>query len=339
MARRKPGLGAATTRKPASDPAGRAPELSEQLEHHNYQYYVLDNPTISDYEYDVLFRELVDLEEANPELRTPDSPTQRIGGAPIDPFQKGKHPTPMLPLGNAPPPQRIGGAPLDAFQKVKHRIPMLSLGNAFSHDELRAWHKRVVGRVGDRVEYVTELKIDGLAMSLTYRDGALAIGATRGDGSTGEDVTTHVRTIRDVPMRLPPGVGGVPPLIEVRGECYMSQSVFVELNRKQEEAGKPYYQNPPNTAAGSVRQLDPRLTAQRKLATFIYAMDPTGNARRHSEVMERLRELGFRVNPNLAVHGSIEGVIEYIETWRNKRHDLDYGTDGVVIKVNDLGTR
>jgi DNA ligase (NAD+) len=308
MARRKPGPGAATTRKLASDPAGRAAELSEQLEHHNYQYYVLDNPTISDYEYDVLFRELVDLEEANPELRTPDSPTQRIGGAPID-----------------------------AFQKVKHRIPMLSLGNAFSHDELRAWHKRVVGRVGDKVEYVTELKIDGLAMSLTYRDGALAIGATRGDGSTGEDVTTNVRTIRDVPMRLRPGVGGVPPLIEVRGECYMSQSVFAELNKKQEEAGKPYYQNPRNTAAGSVRQLDPRLTAQRKLATFIYAMDPTGNAGRHSDVMERLRELGFRVNPNLAVHDSIEGVIEYIEAWRSKRHDLDYGTDGVVIKVNDLG--
>src|SRR6202022_1309396 len=173
MARRKPGLGAATTRKPASDPAGRAPELSEQLEHHNYQYYVLDNPTISDYEYDVLFRELVDLEEANPELRTPDSPTQRIGGAPID-----------------------------AFQKVKHRIPMLSLGNAFSHDELRAWHKRVVGRGGDGAESVTELKIDGLARSLTDGDGALDIGATRGDGTTGEDVTSNVKTIMDVPMRL-----------------------------------------------------------------------------------------------------------------------------------------
>ena len=146
MARRKPGPAAATTRKPASDPVARAAELSEQLEHHNYQYYVLDNPSISDFEYDLLFRELVDIEEAHPELRTPDSPTQRIGGAPID-----------------------------AFQKVQHRIPMLSLGNAFSHDELRAWHKRVVGRVGDRVEYVTELKIDGLAMSLTYRDGALAI--------------------------------------------------------------------------------------------------------------------------------------------------------------------
>ena len=309
MARRKPSAGNATAGAVApEDPAARVAELREQLEHHNHQYYVLDNPSISDYEYDMLFRELVDLEEAHPELRTADSPTQRVGGAPID-----------------------------AFTKVKHRIPMLSLGNAFSHEELRAWHKRVVGGVGEKVEYVTELKIDGLAMSLTYRDGKLAIGATRGDGSTGEDVTSNVRTIMDVPMRLRAGVGGVPPVIEVRGEVYMSNSAFAELNHRQEEEGKSLFQNPRNTAAGSIRQLDPRLTKQRKLQTFIYAMDPTGNARKHAEVMERLRELGFRVNPNLAVHDSIEGVIKYIELWRDKRHDLDYGTDGVVIKVNDLG--
>ena len=187
------------------------------------------------------------------------------------------------------------------------------------------------------MEYVTELKIDGLAMSLTYRDGKLDIGATRGDGTTGEDVTSNVKTIMDVPMRLRAGVGGVPPVIEVRGEVYMSNSAFAELNHRQEEEGKPLFQNPRNTAAGSIRQLDPRLTKQRKLQTFIYAMDPTGNAKRHAEVMERLRELGFRVNPNLAVHDSIEAVIEYIEAWRDQRHDLDYGTDGVVIKVNDLG--
>jgi DNA ligase (NAD+) len=255
-----------------------------------------------------MFRELVDLETAHPELQSADSPTQRIGGAPVD-----------------------------AFKKVRHRIPMLSLGNVFDADELRAWHRRVVGMVGEKVEYVTELKIDGLAMSLTYRDGKLAIGATRGDGTTGEDVTSNVRTIMDVPMKLHSGVGGVPPEIEVRGEVYMGAAAFAELNRRQEEAGKPLYQNPRNTAAGSIRQLDPKLTRQRKLQTFIYAMDPTGTARTHAQVMERLRELGFRVNPNLAVHASIDSVLEYIERWREERHQLDYGTDGVVIKVNDLG--
>jgi DNA ligase (NAD+) len=291
-----------------ADPAVRAADLREQLQHHNYLYHVLDQPTISDYEYDMLFRELVALEAAHPDLLTADSPTQRVGAAPID-----------------------------AFTKVRHRIPMLSLGNAFSHQELRAWHKRVVSRVGEKVEYVTELKIDGLAMSLTYRDGKLDIGATRGDGTTGEDVTSNVKTIMDVPMRLRSGVGGVPPLIEVRGEVYMSNTAFAGLNRRQEEEGKPFFQNPRNTAAGSIRQLDPRLTRQRKLQTFIYAMDPTGDAKKHAEVMGRLGELGYRVNPNLGVHDSIEGVIEYIERWREQRHALDYGTDGVVIKVNDLG--
>jgi DNA ligase (NAD+) len=287
---------------------GRAAWLHEQLERANHQYYVLDSPQISDYQWDQMFRELVDLETAHPELQSPESPTQRVGGAPVD-----------------------------AFKKVRHRIPMLSLGNAFDAGELRAWHKRVVSGVGEKVEYVTELKIDGLAMSLTYRDGKLAIGATRGDGATGEDVTSNVRTIMDVPMRLHAGVGGVPPEIEVRGEVYMGAAAFAELNRRQEEAGKPFFQNPRNTAAGSIRQLDPRLTRQRKLQTFIYGMDPTGTAKTHAQVMERLKELGFRVNPNLAVHASIEGVLEYVEKWREQRHQLDYGTDGVVIKVNDLG--
>jgi DNA ligase (NAD+) len=286
----------------------RAAWLREQLERANHQYYALDSPEISDYEWDQMFRELVDLEAAHPELQDPDSPTQRIGGAPVD-----------------------------AFKKVRHRIPMLSLGNAFDADELRAWHRRVIGRVGEKVEYVTELKIDGLAMSLTYRDGKLAIGATRGDGTIGEDVTSNVRTIMDVPMRLHAGVGGVPAEIEVRGEVYMSNSAFAELNRRREEEGKALFQNPRNTAAGSIRQLDPRLTKQRKLQTFIYATDPAGSAKTHAEVMERLRELGCRVNPKLAVHQSIESVLGYIEKWRDERHKLDYGTDGVVIKVNDLG--
>jgi DNA ligase (NAD+) len=293
---------------PPDDWRARAAWVREQLERANHQYYVLDSPEISDYEWDQMFRELVDLEAAHPELHSQDSPTQRIGGAPVD-----------------------------AFKKVHHRIPMLSLGNAFDADELRAWHKRVIGRVGEKVEYVTELKIDGLAMSLTYRDGRLVIGATRGDGTIGEDVTSNVRTIMDVPMRLRAGVGGVPPEMEVRGEIYMSNSAFAELNRRQEEEGKSLFQNPRNTAAGSIRQLDPRLTKQRKLQTFIYGMDPTGSAKTHAEVMERLQELGFRVNPNMAVHQGIESVLGYIEKWRDERHQLDYGTDGVVIKVNDLG--
>ena len=293
---------------PAADWKARAAWLAEQLEHHNHLYYVLDSPEISDYEWDMLFRELVDLEAAHLELQSPDSPTQRVGAGPAD-----------------------------AFQKVRHRRPMLSLGNAFSHDELRAFHRRVVGGVGEDVEYVAELKIDGLAMSLTYEQGRLKIAATRGDGVTGEDVTGNVRTIRSVPLKLREGVGGVPDLIEVRGEVYMPLSVFADLNRKQEEAGKPLYANARNTAAGSIRQLDPGLVSERKLQTFIYAMDPTGNATAHAQVMERLAELGFRVNPNWRVCGDIDSVIAYIEEWREKRHDLDYGTDGVVIKVNDLG--
>jgi DNA ligase (NAD+) len=292
----------------SAEPEARARELRELIEYHGHQYYVLDSPEISDYEFDRLFRALQDLESEHPELASTDSPTQRVGGAPVD-----------------------------AFTKVKHRIPMLSLGNAFSEEELRAWHKRVVGGVGEKVEYVTELKIDGLAMSFLFQDGKLRTGATRGDGTTGEDVTSNVRTIRSVPLTLKSGVGGVPSLIEVRGEVYMPNTAFAELNARMEEAGKVTYANPRNTAAGSVRQLDPRLTAERKLSTFIYAMDPTGNARTHAEVMARLLELGFRVNPNYKVHESIESVLEYVEEWRDRRHQLDYGTDGVVIKVNHLG--
>ena len=291
-----------------SDFEARAARLREELERHNHNYYVLDRPTISDHAWDMLFRELSDLEEALPELRTPDSPTQRIGGA-----------------------------PLDAFSKVRHRRPMLSLGNAFSHDEMRAWHRRVVNGVGETVRYVTELKIDGLAMSFTYEQGEFKIGATRGDGTTGEDATNNVRTIRSVPLKLKPGIGGVPEVIEVRGEVYMPTASFVEVNQALEEAGKQTYANPRNTAAGSLRQLDPRITAQRKLQTFIYAMDPAGDAHSQSEVLARLKDLGFRVNPNYEVHDSIDRVLDYIELWRETRHDLDYGTDGVVIKVDDHG--
>ena len=292
----------------SDQPAERARQLRELIEHHSHLYYVLDRPEISDFEFDRLFRALQDLEAEHPELAGADSPTQRVGGAPAD-----------------------------AFVKVRHRRPMLSLGNAFTEEELRAWHRRVVNGVGERVQYVTELKIDGVAMSFTYEHGRFTTGATRGDGMTGEDVTGNVRTIRSVPLRLKPGVGGVPDVVEVRGEVYMPSSSFVEVNAALEEAGKPTYANPRNTAAGSLRQLDPRVTAERGLSTFIYAMDPAGTTRSQSQVLERVQELGFRVNPHYAVHDSIEEVLEYLERWRDKRHELDYGTDGVVIKVNDHG--
>ncbi|MHB8508389.1 MAG: NAD-dependent DNA ligase LigA, partial [Candidatus Dormibacteria bacterium] len=291
---------------PAREWRARAAWLRGQLEDHAHLYYVLDQPQIADATYDRLYREYADLEAAHPELLGPDSPTQRVGGAPAD-----------------------------AFKKVRHRIAMLSLGNAFSEEEMRDFHGRVTREVGDRVEYVTELKIDGLAMSLTFQSGSLSIAATRGDGSTGEDVTTNVRTIRSVPLRLK-AVAGVPDLVEVRGEVYMPKQAFADLNARLEEEGKPLYANARNTAAGSVRQLDPRLTAQRRLQTFIYAMDPTGSARTHAEVMQRLVDLGFRVNPHFGVHDSIEGVLAYIEAWGDRRHELDYGTDGVVVKVNSL---
>jgi DNA ligase (NAD+) len=286
----------------------RVEKLRDVIEHHNYQYHTLDSPEITDAEFDKLFRELRDLEARYPELQSTDSPTQRVGGAPSE-----------------------------FFEKVRHRRPMLSLGNAFEESELRAWHRRVTNAVGENVSYVTELKIDGLAISLTYEKGQLKIGATRGDGVQGEDITRNIRTVRSVPLKLKPGVGGVPGLIEVRGEVYMPLPAFAELNQRMQEQGKPIYANARNTAAGSIRQLDPGLVAERKLANFAYAMDPTGNARTHAEVLERLKELGFRVNSNYRVHDTIDGVLEYVEEWRDKRHELDYETDGVVVKVNNLG--
>ncbi|MGI8609236.1 MAG: NAD-dependent DNA ligase LigA [Candidatus Dormibacteria bacterium] len=283
-------------------------QLRKLLDHHSHLYHVLDQAEISDFDFDRLFRALKDLEAEHPELATADSPTQRVGGAPVD-----------------------------AFVKVRHRRPMLSLGNAFNEEEMRAWHRRVTKGVGEKVEYVTELKIDGLAMSFTFEGGDFRIGATRGDGTTGEDVTSNVRTIRSVPLKLKAGVGGVPDFIEVRGEVYMPSSSFAQVNRALEEAGKQTYANPRNTAAGSLRQLDPRVTAERGLSTFIYAMDPAGTAKSQSEVLARVQELGFRVNPHYEVHSDIDGVLDYLERWRDKRHELDYGTDGVVVKVNDHG--
>ena len=286
----------------------RVLELRTEIDRANRQYYELDQPEITDAEYDALFRELVGLETQYPELITPDSPSQRVGGPPSD-----------------------------AFAKVTHRTPMLSLGNAFDRDEVREFDRRVRRALGNvKVEYVTELKIDGLAMSLLYEDGRYKIGATRGDGYVGEDVTPNVKTISSVPLSVivPPEF---PRAFEVRGEVYMPKRSFQRLNAELAAEGKPLFANPRNAAAGAVRQLDPRITARRRLDTFIYALDPPGGARSQEQILNRLAEMGFHVNTNRRTHPDIDAVIGFLDEWQEKRHELDYGIDGIVIKVNDLG--
>lgn len=286
----------------------RAEELRRLLEHHGRQYHVLDSPEISDFEYDKLFRELADLETRYPGLQTPDSPTQRVGGA-----------------------------PLESFAKVRHRTPMLSLSNAFSPDEVRDFMRRVERGTGGPVDaYVCELKIDGLAISITYRDGRYVQAATRGDGVQGEDVTANVRTIRSVPMNIDIAGTGMRDEFEVRGEVYLPKAAFAALNARLEEAGKPVYANPRNAAAGAVRQLDPTVTAKRGLQTFMYQLDPPGTSTSQAEVLDTLQSLGFRVNPNRRVVGSAEEVLTFLDEWVTRCHDLDYETDGVVVKVSSL---
>jgi DNA ligase (NAD+) len=285
----------------------RHAELVRTVEHHAHRYYVLDTPEIEDSEYDALFRELVELEELHPELQTPDSPTQRVGAAPVE-----------------------------AFAKAPHRTPMLSLANAFGVDEVEEFVRRVERVVGAVDAYVCELKIDGLAVSLSYRDGQLVRGATRGNGLEGEDVTAQLRTVRTIPTRLLAGVGGIPAEIEVRGEVFLPKSAFARLNEELDERGKPRYANPRNAAAGSVRQLDPRITARRGLRAFMYAIDPPGDAGTQAGVLDALDRLGLPTNPHRRVVSNVEGVAAYVEEWHDRRHDLDYDTDGVVIKVASL---
>ena len=280
--------------------------LRKELDHHSRQYHVLDSPEISDFEYDHLFRELVDLESAYPDLQTADSPTQRVGGEPVA-----------------------------TFTKVRHRTPMLSLNNAFRPDEVREFGvraERVIGVVGG---YVCELKIDGLAMSITYTGGTYVRAATRGNGIEGEDVTANVRTIRSVPMTLAQ-VSGLPNELEVRGEVYLPKGAFAATNARLDEAGKPGYANPRSAAAGAVRQLDPSVTAARGLQTFMYAIDPPGKIKSQAEVLDTLAALGFRVNPHRQLAGSIDEVLAFLDHWSERRHDLDYDTDGIVIKVASL---
>jgi DNA ligase (NAD+) len=293
-----------------TDPAARAAELRTLLNDANHRYHVLDAPTMPDREYDLLFRELVDLEAANPELITPDSPTQRVG-APVE-----------------------GG-----FPSVRHDVPMLSLGNVFSADELREFDARVrrgLGRGPDDppVTYVCELKIDGLAISLQYEGRRFVRGATRGDGTTGEDVTANLRTVRAIPLTLhedPPG-----ERLEVRGEVYMPRGAFAALNEQLEREGKPLYANARNTTAGTVRQKDPRVTASRRLSVWTYQLVGAQGLDSHSESLELLGRLGFPVNPHVKRVNGIDEVIAYTEQWADARKDLDYETDGIVVKVDSL---
>jgi DNA ligase (NAD+) len=288
----------------------RLEDLRQQVRYHEYRYYVLDDPEITDAQYDALFRELVRLEEQHPELITPDSPTQRVS---VEPSSQ--------------------------FAKVRHLSPMLSLQNAFAEEEIRAWDRRVRSVVGDQVAYVCELKIDGLAISLTYRRepgsarARLDRAATRGDGITGEDVTANVRTIRSVPLVIT-APEELPERFEVRGEVYMPIASFEKLNREMEANGRQPFMNPRNAAAGSVRQLDPKITASRNLQTFMYTLDPAGPARSQWEVLETLARMGFRVNPHRARVETIEAVIEFHHHWHEHRAELDHEIDGVAVKVD-----
>lgn len=293
-----------TKRKRAVDAAVRVDELREAIRRHEHAYYVLDRPEVSDAEYDAMFLELRRIEEERPDLISADSPTQRVGGEASD-----------------------------QFAKVRHLSRMLSLQNAFDESEIRAFDKRVRAAIGDAVVYCGELKIDGLAMSLTYSKGRLLRAATRGDGTTGEDVTANVRTIRSVPLTITPAKG-LPDVFEVRGEVYFPIAGFEKLNREMEAAGRPRFVNPRNTAAGSVRQIDPNVTASRDLQTFMYTLDPAGAAKSQWEVLNTLEGMGFRVNKNRRRLSSIDEVIEFHDEWHRKRHELEYEIDGIVVKVD-----
>jgi DNA ligase (NAD+) len=286
----------------------RAERLRKDLEHHNHLYYVLDDPEIDDGEYDRLFRELVQIEEEHEELRRPDSPTRRVG---------------------APP--------LPEFAEVRHRAPMLSLANAFDEDEVRAFDRRVREALGvDAVEYAADPKFDGLAISLAYRKGVFVQGATRGDGATGEEVTPNLRTVRSIPLRLPNGSDTWD--LEVRGEILFYKSDFEKLNARQRQAGDKEFANPRNAAAGSLRLLDSRITAQRPLRFFAYGVGVAAKARwkTHSETLDRLSELGFPVCAERRIAKGVEGLLDFYREIETRREKLPYAIDGVVYKVNRL---
>lgn len=280
----------------------RAAELRDHLDHYSHEYYVLDKPTITDAEYDKLYRELAALEEAHPELISGDSPTQRIGGT-------------ILP----------------GFEKVTHEIPMLSLSNAFNKEDLVDFDRRIRKLTDKKVQYICELKIDGLALSLKYENGKLVQAATRGDGVVGENVTHNARTIKSVPLKLKQ-----PYNIEVRGECYMPKAAFVKLNAQREENGEAVFANPRNAAAGGLRNLDPKETAKRNLNTFMYTVADFGEiaAESQSDALEQLDGVGIRTNHERQLFDTIEEVWAYTQTFEEQRSSLAYDIDGIVIKVN-----
>ncbi|MBN1461168.1 MAG: NAD-dependent DNA ligase LigA [Armatimonadetes bacterium] len=289
----------------------RIEELRREIRHHNYRYYVLDAPEVSDADYDRLFRELQALEGQYPDLVTPDSPTQRVGAKPAD-----------------------------TFEEVRHRVPMLSLANAFDEGELRAFDERVKRHLSlsatEDVDYLADLKVDGLAVSLTYELGVFVSGATRGDGYTGEDITQNLRTVRAIPLRM---LTDEPPeLVEVRGEVYLDRREFARINREREEDGLPLFANPRNAAAGSVRQLDSSITAKRRLSIIVYGVGETEGVSlpSHSELLDYLATAGFRASPQRRVCHGIEETAAFCREWEERHAALSYGTDGVVVKVDSL---
>lgn len=281
----------------------RVEKLHDLLNQYSYEYYVQDNPSVPDSEYDKLLHELIEIEEKYPEFKSTDSPTVRVGGE-----------------------------AQSSFEKVNHDTPMLSLGNAFNEEDLRKFDQRIRDSIG-QVEYMCELKIDGLAVSLKYENGRLVQGLTRGDGTTGEDITENLRTIHAIPLKIKE-----PLNFEVRGEAYMPRRSFIHLNNEKEQNGEQPFANPRNAAAGSLRQLDSKLAAKRKLSVFLYSVNDLTefNATTQSEALEELDQLGFKTNQERERVSDIEGVLNYIEKWTSKRESLSYDIDGIVIKVNDL---
>lgn len=283
----------------------RYEKLKAEIEEHNYRYYVLADPIISDQEYDKLFKELVELEKKYPELKTPDSPTQRIGGIVVE-----------------------------GFNKVNHSIPMLSLDNTYNEEEILDFHKRVLKNLNlTHVEYFCELKIDGVSVALRYTDGVLTQAITRGDGTTGEDITQNVKTIPSIPLRLRKNLS-----IEVRGEIYMPKKEFVRINSEREEKGLPVFANPRNATAGTLKLLDSKEVAKRKLSSFMYYVifPQNYNLETQEEAINFLKEVGFRINPNYKKVEDIGQVIEFWKEWNRRRKELEYEVDGIVVKVNSF---
>ncbi len=284
--------------------ASRVDELRELIRRHEHSYYVENDPEISDAEFDALMSELQELETANPDLVTPDSPTQRVGGAPTE-----------------------------GFRTVRHSVQMLSLDNTYSADELQDFDRRVRTRLGgESPTYVVELKLDGVSISVTYVDGILSVAATRGDGERGDDITANLRTIRSVPLKLR---GRHTGMLEVRGEVYMPRSGFEELNRSRKRDGEAPFANPRNAAAGSLKQLDPAEVGRRPLDAFFYQL-LGGRSATHFAALDEIREMGLRVNPEAILCEDVDAVVAHIETWEERRSALDYDTDGMVVKVNEL---